>query len=327
MRTTLFKRIISLSVTFFALIIATTATAQQSPQFSQYLQNSYVLNPAVTGVESYFELSGSYRNQWTGFDGAPSTITLSVNTPVHILKGQLQRKDGESFQGVGGFIYSDKAGPISQTGFYGSYAYHLRLSSEWYLSLGTFIGAEQFGYDSSEAVVLQNQNDNLLQSFSAFAFDMGLGMYLYSKTLFAGLSVNHIFDNGIPYDNNTGIVTTNGSVSRNYNFLVGSRIPISDEFEMVPSVLLKTVSGAPLQFDIAAKFVYNGAFWAGAGYRNQDALIALAGFTFSRNFLVSYSYDYSLNRFSNAQSGSHEIILSYRFPFANQKCTCPQYSL
>jgi type IX secretion system PorP/SprF family membrane protein len=320
-----FLKITVIFVSTFTLL--SEINAQQSPQFSQYLQNSYLLNPAITGAEAYFEVSGAYRNQWTGFDGAPRTATLSINTPLHILKGQLQRKSGESFQGVGAFIYSDTAGAIDQTGFYGSYAYHLQLSSEWYLSLGTFVGGEQFSYDSSEAIVLQNQNDNLIQSFSGFNFDMAAGLYLYSDYFFAGISANHIFNNDVPFDQDTGILLTDGTVSRNYNFLLGSRIDISADAEIVPSLLVKTVQGAPIQVDVAAKFVYQGAFWAGLGYRYQDALVGLVGFTFAKNFLAAYSYDYSLTRFSNVQSGSHEIILSYRFPFANQKCACPQNSL
>lgn len=303
------------------------ALAQQSPQFSQYLQNSYVINPAITGVEDYLDVTAAYRNQWTGFDGAPRTGTLSINSPLYLLKSEAKTNSETSFQGVGAFIFTDNAGPISQTGFYGSYAYHLKLNSDWSLSMGTFIGAQQFKYDSTEAILLQNPNDPLVQSFSGIQFDMGLGTYLYSKTFFIGLSANNIFDNSIPSDNQNGVLTNDGRINRNYNLLLGSRIELSENWQLVPSSLLRAVEGAPVQWDIATKFVYNNAFWAGAGFRNEDALVALAGLNITKNFLVSYSYDYSLNRFSDLQTGTHEILLSYRYVFGTKKCACPLYSL
>ena len=87
------------------------------------------------------------------------------------------------------------------------------------------------------------------------------------------------------------------------------------------------VEGAPLQLQLGAKLIYDNIFWGGIGYRGQDALIGIAGLRLSDSFLVSYSYDYSLSAFSGEQTGTHEIILSYRFDFGNQKCACPNYSL
>ncbi len=314
-------------ILLIVLINSKICHSQQSPQYSQYLQNSFVINPAITGVEDYLDITAAYRNQWTGFEGAPNTATISLNTPLYLLKSKAKTNNETSFQGVGAFVFADNAGPISQTGFYGSYAYHLKLSSDWSLSVGTFIGAQQFKYDSSEAILLQNPNDPIVQSFSGVQFDMGLGTYLYSKSFFLGLSVNNIFDNNIPSENQNGVLTNDGRINRNYSLLMGSRMELTDQWQFVPSTLLRAVEGAPIQWDIAAKFVYNNTIWFGTGYRNEDALIGLAGFNITESFLVSYSYDYSLNRFSGLQSGTHEILLSYRYVFGNKKCACPLNSL
>lgn len=300
---------------------------QQNPQFSQYLQNPFVINPAMTGVEDYIDLTAAYRNQWTGFDGAPRTATFSFNASLHLLKAQLQRKEGESHQGIGAFIYTDDTGPIKQSGFYGSYAYHLKVSSDWFVSMGAFVGANQFRYDASDAILLQNPNDILVNSFSDFNFDMSLGLYAYSEYLFLGVGANQIFDNEIPYDVDNGILTTDGRLQRNFNFLVGSRINLSTDWQIVPSALIKTVSNAPLQWDLGTKLVYDNKLWGGIAYRNQDAVVGFFGLRFSKNFLVSYSYDWSMTEFSGQQSGTHEVILGYRFDFGEQKCACPKYSL
>lgn len=309
------------------LLFLSHLSSQQNPQFSQYLQNPFVINPALTGVEDYVDLNLAYRNQWTGFDGAPKTGTFSFNSSLHLLKGRLQRKQGETHQGVGAFLYTDDVGPIKQSGVFGSYAYHLKVATDWFVSLGTFIGATQFRYDDSEAILLQNPNDILVQSFSNVNFDMSLGLYVYSDYLFAGIAANQLFDNKIPFNIDNDILTTNGRLQRNFNLLLGSRIDLNNQWEFVPSVLVKTVANAPIQWDLNTKLAYEDKFWGGLAYRNQDALVGFFGLRLLKDFLVSYSYDWSLTEFSGQQSGTHEILIGYRFNFANQKCACPKYSL
>ncbi len=311
----------------FILVFLSNLHGQQNPQLSQYLQNPFVINPAMTGVEDYIDLTSAYRNQWTGFDGAPKTATFSFNSSLHLLKERLQRSEGESHQGIGAFLYTDDVGPIKQSAFYASYAYHLKVSNEWFLSIGSFAGATQFRYDSSDAILLQNPNDILVNSFSDFNFDMSLGLYAYSEYLFVGVGANQLFNNQIPYDIDNGVLTTDGRLQSNFNFLLGSRIDLNTDWEMVPSVLLKTVANAPMQWDLGLKMVYNNNFWGGFAYRNQDAVLGYLGLRFMQNFLVTYSYDWSTTDFSGQQSGTHEITLGYRFDFGEQNCACPKYSL
>lgn len=300
---------------------------QQNPQLTQYLQNPFVVNPALTGVEDYIDLTAAFRNQWTGFDGAPRTATFSFNGSLHLLKAQLQRREGESHQGIGAFLYTDDIGPIKQSAFYASYAYHLKVSEDWFMSFGTFAGATQFRYDASDAILLQNPNDILVNSFSDFNFDMSLGLYAYSEYLFAGIAANQLFDNQIPYNVDNGVLTTDGRLQRNYNLLVGSRIDLSSDWELVPSTLLKTVANAPFQWDLGIKMVYKGNLWGGFAYRDQDAILGYFGLRFMENFLATYSYDWSTTDFSGQQTGTHEITIGYRFDFGEQQCACPKYSL
>ncbi len=310
----------------FLTIFLCTSNAQQNPQFTQYLQNPFVVNPGMTGVEEYLDFTLAYRNQWTGFEGAPRTATLSINVPTHLLRGRMQRRGGETHTGIGAFLYTDDTGPIKKTGFYASYAYHLKVSREWFLSMGTFVGAEQFRFDSSEAILLDNPNDILVQDFSGLDVDASLGVYLYSEFFFAGIAANRIFDQKLPYDSNGGILVT-GKSNRNFNFLLGSRIALNNDWEVVPSTLVKAVQNAPIQWDLNTKLVYQDKFWGGLSYRNQDAIAGIAGLLLGNGFLVSYSYDYAISDFSGLQSGTHEIILGYRYNFGGQKCACPTNSL
>src|SRR6201986_23918 len=57
-------------------------TAQQRPQYTQYVFNNYLLNPALSGIENYTDVKAGYRSQWTGLQGAPVTSYLTVNAPL-----------------------------------------------------------------------------------------------------------------------------------------------------------------------------------------------------------------------------------------------------
>lgn len=314
---------------FFNLILIGIANncclinAQQTPQFSQYMVNPMVLNPAIAGAERYFDATLSYRNQWSGFEGAPSTGALTFNVPMPLIKGGKREDLDQSHSGIGGYFYSDKAGPLRQSAFYASYAYHLKVSQDWYVSLGTFVGKTQFNFDNSEVVFVQNATDPMDQSFTASNFDASLGLYAYSNAFFVGFAAHQLFDNDI-----SEAAFRTGKLNRNYNLLAGSRIAWNDQLQFVPSILLKATTNTPIQWDLNAKFIYQQKMWAGISYRYEEAIYALAGISLWDHFSVGYSYDFPVSKLLGRQSGSHEIILSYRFPSARGKlCSCPEYSL
>src|SRR6476661_4670 len=75
---------ISVGCLFFSLSVM----AQAKPSYTQYILNNYILNPAVAGIENYTDVKLSYRNQWTGINGAPVTAYFSIHAPIgkHDLK-------------------------------------------------------------------------------------------------------------------------------------------------------------------------------------------------------------------------------------------------
>ena len=86
-----------LSFSFFSFL-SLSSIAQQLPQYSQYLLNKYVINPASAGTENYFLGQTNYRSQWDGIKDAPRTYILSVNGPLN------------DVMGIGGYIFSDVTG-------------------------------------------------------------------------------------------------------------------------------------------------------------------------------------------------------------------------
>ncbi len=314
------------TLVLMAILISIKSYAQQNPQFSQYLQNPLVLNPAIAGAEGFLDITLGYRNQWTGFEGAPKTGTLSFHTPTALLFGKNRRSTNGSHSGIGAFVYGDNTGPINQSGYYLSYAYHLQASEDWFVSLGTFVGASQFSFNANEVELIDNPNDILVQNISNTNFDMSFGLYVYSKDLFFGIAANQVLDQEIPFDLQNGILTT-GKQHRNYNFLIGSRVTMDRDWTIIPSGVLRTVENAPVQWDISVKAEYQNRLWGGISYRNEESVYALVGFRVWDSFSVGYSYDYPISEFRNNQSGSHEIVLSYRIFGGNNKCGCAVNSL
>src|SRR5690606_37647426 len=61
-----------------SLLVASAGFSQQLPQYSQYMHNLYVVNPASAGMNDYLDVNLSFRQQWTGIDDAPRTYYLSA---------------------------------------------------------------------------------------------------------------------------------------------------------------------------------------------------------------------------------------------------------
>src|ERR1700710_2589897 len=71
-----------LLLTIFIFIMAMQLVrAQQKPQYTQYVLNNLLINPAVTGIENYFDVKTGYRSQWTGLQGAPVTSYITGTVP------------------------------------------------------------------------------------------------------------------------------------------------------------------------------------------------------------------------------------------------------
>ena len=302
---------------FFLLLAAGAARpgqAQQMAQYSQYMNNNYLLNPGVAGTEDYIDVKFSYRTQWTGLEGAPRTYYASINSSLGSLRTQPKRTLHDwrtGFHALGAIVYSDVTGPTSRTGLYGSYTYNLALTRTVRLAMGFSAGMQQFAVDGSQ---LQFHNANTVAaSQSSRVPDATVGVWLYSPSFYLGLSSAQLLGNrlGIDYSFTNQTVYPN-QLARHYFATVGVRLPLSTDLSLVPSVLVRFMSPAPASIDLNAKLKYRDVLWMGASWRATDALIALVGVNFSTYGSLSYSYDASVSKLASYQWGSHEVLLSLK---------------
>ena len=66
----------------FIVLSTYTVNAQQDAQYTQYMYNTISVNPAYAGSRGVLSLTGLYRTQWVGLEGAPKTQTLNVHSPI-----------------------------------------------------------------------------------------------------------------------------------------------------------------------------------------------------------------------------------------------------
>ena len=73
---------LSLLVLLLVVLCTEVTSAQQDPQYTQYMYNMNVVNPAYAGSKESLSITALYRNQWSGFEDAPVTFTFSAHSPI-----------------------------------------------------------------------------------------------------------------------------------------------------------------------------------------------------------------------------------------------------
>ena len=293
------KNILFLTLSLFTF----EAVAQQLPELSQYLNNDFLLNPAVAGTKEYAPVTISARMQWVGFNNAPSTQIASIH-------GALTNNVG-----LGLSVTNTVAGPTSNTTVQLAYSYRIKLNSKTKLSFGVAPMLIQQSLQKDK-MTLDEQNDNTFNRISGKTMiaDVDAGVYLYGSKYFVSLSVPQLLENKV----RLGDALFTEKLKRTYVLYGGYNFDVKHNFVLTPSVLIKAMQGgAPIQFDLNFKATYNKLVWLGLSYRSSTSQsfseVAVASLGVMKyNFVFGYSYDYSLSSISKYSSGSHELFLTYR---------------
>ncbi len=312
-----------LSISNFSLFTFSNSFAQQKPQYTQYIINPYLINPALTGIENYIDIKAGRRYQWQGLENAPKTDYFTAHLPIGntmdwhspisfdmVGENPLGRSykseymAAEPHHGVGIVVVSDKAGPLKNTTANVTYAYHLGLAPKLNLSVGIGVGATQTSFDVTD-VKLGEENDPAVQAASSSIInpDLNFGVWLYSVDYFAGVSVQQLLPRAISFSNSSS------QKSSHYFVTTGYRFWFSDDVTFTPSVMLRYVNPAPTSLDLNAKFSFKNKVWAGVGYRQDDAVSGMLGFNLGSLLNVGYAYDFTTSQLNSVTQGSHEIVL------------------
>lgn len=332
------KKIIAL---LFIIWSFNVAMAQQRPQYTQYIFNNYLLNPAITGIENYTDVKAGYRNQWQGLTDAPVTSYISVHAPLgkQFTEGSATSFQGEGnnpmsrsyvqtykasepHHGVGFHLVSDKTGPFNSTEINLTYAYHLGLAANVNLAVGVAGGLSRIGLDRSK-IILEDPADQAIADNNRTQMqpDLGAGVWLYGPRYFAGLSAQQLLGRPLRFSDN--FAAAGGKQVPHYFITAGYKFYLGEDLAAIPSAMLKVVSPVPLSLDLNMKIAFKDKLWVGGSYRKDDSFSALAGFNVGHFFNLSYSYDFTTSELMSVSNGSHEIVLGLLLN-NRYKVTCPQ---
>jgi len=285
------------------LFYITSVSAQQDPEYTHYMYNMSVVNPAyASGTPSMLNLGGLYRTQWVGAVGAPKTFTFFGHSA---LSDKVE---------VGLSLVSDDIGDGAkkENNVYADFAYVLDLGKKNKLSLGLKAGVSSM-QTNFNGFVLQSGNAD---TDMAFAEDVnvtkpniGVGAYYFRDNLYVGLSVPNVLKSK-HIEEKSGI-NAFGSENIHTFLTAGYVFQINDMLKLKPAFMSKFVKGAPVSLDLTANVLYNEKFELGAAYRIDDSVSALVNINITPSLRVGYSYDYTLTNLGQFNSGTHEIMLLF----------------
>ncbi|MEE9363057.1 MAG: type IX secretion system membrane protein PorP/SprF [Cellulophaga sp.] len=267
--------------------------AQKEPQYTQYMYNIGSFNPAYVGTVETPEITGLYRAQWIGIDGAPRTMRLGVNMPL------ANEKNGLGFN-----VVNDQIGPSVQTYIDVAYSFQVQVGDATKLSFGISAGGSLLDVDYSKGLFeVSGDGENV----NKFYPTVGAGAFLYSDQWYVGLSVPNFLTGGLYNE----VVSKVIEDKFQYNFIGGYVFDISETLKFKPAMLLNYLEGSPVTVNLSSNFLINDLFTVGASYRFGSAVSGLAGFQVSNSMFVGYSYDYNTNGLGEYNSGSHEFIMKF----------------
>jgi type IX secretion system PorP/SprF family membrane protein len=290
---------------FSAILIvlsSSSVVAQQDPQFTHYMYNMSVINPAyATENKDVINMGGIYRAQWVGIEGAPTTQSFFAHKP-------LSRKVE-----MGISIVHDEIGDVvEESNIYADFAYVLSLSEKTRLSFGVKAGVTLFstnfnGFQYTSPLLDPAFENNISQTFP----NVGAGTYLFGDNYYLGFSTPNLLTTK-HLENTNGIVTT-GVEAIHYFFTGGYVFTLNgnDNLKIKPAFMAKGVQGAPLALDLTTNVLINNKFEAGIGYRLDDSVSGLASFYVTPRLRIGYSYDYTLTNLRKFNTGSHEVFVLF----------------
>lgn len=320
----MFRKLVSLCL---LMGIGCSLSAQQRPQYTQYIFNNYLLNPALSGIENYVDVKAGYRHQWMGISNSPVTIFATANFRLgkdYLWKNALSLAEDDSdpmsrnymqnytasppHHGVGVTLVSDKAGPISRLDANLTYAYHLKMGNRLNLSTGIALGISRINLNVAD-LSFEVPNDPAINNtiVSQVKPDLSVGVWLYGASFFAGASIQQVLPQRLSFTNDK--TYAQGTERSHYFITTGYRFFAADDISAIPSVMVKYVPNTPVSIDFNAKFAFKEKFWVGGSYRKNDSFSAMAGVNVKRLVNITYAYDFTTSGLNKVSSGSHEIVL------------------
>ena len=302
----------NLVIILFTILCAFQVNAQQDPQYTQYMYNMNIINPAYTGSTEGLAVGALYRSQWVGLDGGPETFTFNIHSPV-----------GKKV-GLGLSIIADQIGPVKETNTYVDFSYTIPVGTVTKLAFGV-----KGGFTFHDIGIAQSQISLVDQGDPFFAYainettpNVGAGVYFYKPSkYYISLSIPNIL-NGVHLDANG---TKIGSESEHFFAAAGYVFDLSENFKLKPHTLIKYAFDAPISYDINANVFMYDIVEVGVGYRLDDSFSGMINFQVMDNLRIGYAYDAIQSDLDIVTNSSHEIFINFDLNFSTKVSRSPRY--
>jgi len=297
-------------ITVIIILIGINTHAQQDPQYTQYMYNMNIINPAYAGSTGSTSIGALYRSQWVGLDGSPSTGTLSIHSPVG------------NRVGLGLSFISDEIGPVEETNAYADFSYTIPTSETTKLAFGLKAGAT-FHKIGLQNLDLTDANDPFFaQNVDEVTPNIGAGVYFYKPNkYYISASLPNILNSTHLDENGTKI----GSETEHLFTAAGYVFDLSENFKLKPHTMVKLAFDAPVSFDINLNLFMYDIVELGAGYRLDDSFSGMINFMVAPNFRIGYAYDAIQSDLNIVASSSHEIFINFDINLPTKVSRSPRY--
>ncbi len=307
------------------MLTSTVLLAQNNVFISQYFKVMPAFAPGLNGANDFLDVRLGTRQQWLNYEGAPRTYLLSVNGTLNPGKSNSNRynslrvdnmnpyKQKRTKLGVGGYVFQDQSGALSQLEALVSGAVHVPVAGKAYASLGISTGIYHTSLELGDVFVLDPTNDLTYQEYiengaRSNQLKITTGVAVYSSRFYVSYSV-------LSVGGNSGLEGISGSTissALSHVTLAGATINTGPYFELIPNFFLRHTSNLPLVIDAGFRLRYRQNLYAGISYRNTNSIITMLGFTFNDKLNVGYSYESFGSESTISSASSHELILGLR---------------
>jgi type IX secretion system PorP/SprF family membrane protein len=272
---------------------AASSYGQVDPLYAQYLNNPLLINPAYSGLNNNFNASLTYRKQWAGFDGSPTTVNASAHSSLF-----------ENKMGVGAIIMQDKVGINKNTEIQGTYAYRISVLKNYTLSLGLQAGLLNYRSNYDDLHPADPNAPEFSQNVSYTKPSFGTGAILSSERLFVGLSVPRLLHS------KTHLAGVSTNLNQQHFYLSGAYVIfLTERIRLKPAVLLKGVKGAPFSADLNFYANFDEKYTAGIFTRNFNTYGLIAQMKLKDNIRFGYVFEVPTNNSIGARYTSHELMI------------------
>ncbi|MBL0024110.1 MAG: PorP/SprF family type IX secretion system membrane protein [Saprospiraceae bacterium] len=288
-------RIIILFFIFIWTSVKSIINAQQEIILTKYTFSSLLFNPAYAGSAGYGQGSVllQYRNQWIGFEGAPTTFLAGGEMSI-----------ANDKVGVGIMMGRESIGIDSRSEISSNYAYRIELG-KGNLALGIRAAWSYFQSNFSDITHVEI-NDPVFDrpNTSYNVFSVGTGLYYNTENLYVGFAIPSLSVPGSKY----GSSLKARHIYANMGMMLGND---GSFIKLEPSLLFSYQKAAPLQMTFGLNLWMDGRFAIGGHLRTQDAIALSAEAFILDRFRISAAYDFTTSDVQKASDGTLEIMIGY----------------